>query len=253
MDKGTISHIFRKFITNGSAMDLLKPEVFKKFQENFISVSKILEEQSKKIKADLVEVGSKYTEVVELLATYGWFIIPVSFPRLDFDTAYKIKDGKIEEADRIMINHIEGHLDYIVRDVIEDNPERNEVLTAALNAHKRKEYLLSVPIFLIQSDGICKKATSKNLFGGKKNKEGKYVPHTRSWAEEQLKADSFLNMLLNPLINKYSFNEANSEINPLGVSRHDILHGSSIAYGSQVISCKSLSLLSYINWVTFPK
>ena len=48
-------------------------------------------------------------------------------------------------------------------DIIKDNMDREFAIRPAVNAHKRGEYALSVPIFFAQAEGILSKKREKYL------------------------------------------------------------------------------------------
>jgi hypothetical protein len=193
-----------------------------------------------------IQAGKKSLPVaVKQLAEYGWFI------QMDFginELQQLSQDLNSERGDRVntqMVKFFEKNQKKILKRLVDRFPERKEVLNSAFKAHKRKEYFLSVPVFLSQSDGICKKITHKSLFGGDKAKAKEFKPHTYNWAN-QYEAESIYSIMLEPLKHKGGFNKHYSEFNPIGISRHDILHGASTDYGTQLISCKAMSMVSFV-------
>lgn len=111
---------------------------------------------------------------------------------------------------------------------------------------------MSIPVFLAQSDGKCKSIMDNkySLFGV--NKRNGFTPWTSDWVQGNIEVGSIYDMVLGPLKIKGGFNKHESELNLLGFSRHDVLHGSSVDYGEdKTNSYKALSLLNYVGETVF--
>lgn len=84
------------------------------------------------------------------LALNGWYLLG----EIDLKNLYVIMKGTHEQIDDIMISHVESNLDTMVDKIIETFPKRASIIEDAIKAHKEGNYNLSVPILLIQADGI---------------------------------------------------------------------------------------------------
>ena len=124
-------------------------------------------------------------------------------------------------------------------------PARAIILESAFNAHKRKEYALSIPVLLIQADGICYDLINKQLY----SKKGK-VPVVAEYAET-ITADVFRSALLYPLTQPLpisaSANERAEDFSDL--NRHQVIHGESTTYDTEINSLKAISMLNYVSYV----
>ncbi|NJP10245.1 MAG: hypothetical protein HC866_12835 [Leptolyngbyaceae cyanobacterium RU_5_1] len=52
-------------------------------------------------------------------------------------------------------------------------PDRAHIIKSAFEAHRRGEYILSVPVLLAQADGICQEKINKEIYSKKKSKKKK--------------------------------------------------------------------------------
>jgi hypothetical protein len=160
-----------------------------------------------------------------------------------YDLAVLIQNRKNNEIDDFMCNFIESDIDEIIKAVSEKFPKRDRIIKLAFKAHKRKEYELSVPIFLIQSDGICLDILKENLFS-RNRKNGK--PKTESMVRN-LETSSLMNAFLEPLRNPNIYNSRKREIFYSDIlNRNKILHGETVNYGTKINSLKTISLLNYL-------
>lgn len=159
------------------------------------------------------------------------------------DLANKIKTKKESKVNESMIQLIENKTDLIEGYLKKEYEHRYKPIEAAIDAHKKQIYDLSIPVFLAQTDGICKEITGFTFFGS--NRKDDFKPYTSEWVN-QFETDSIIRLLLEPLRHKGGFNKHTSDNNFLGLTRHSVLHGIESNYGNQLISCKALSMLYYI-------
>ncbi len=183
----------------------------------------------------------KSPESIRFLAENGWYLpFDLHIPTINH-YAQLVKSGKIEAADNELIKYINSEIESIKIELIEKYPHRASIIKSAIEAHKRRDYYLSIPVFFSQIEGICKEVTGIRFFKLNKNK-----PATASWAET-FQTDSIISILLEPLKINGITRKLQIANSPVGLNRHDILHGESCDYGeSEVNSYKALSLLNYI-------
>ena len=212
------------------------------------------------IKAAFDEVGEKLTEIVNavkialdrlppelqqlipLLADRGWFVsdeIPVSIlPTLK--KQFELEN--FEKVDECMASCIREAAPAILASAKKEFPHRMEILSAAFKAHTAKEYELSIPVLLIQAEGICQDILSVKLFSKKKG-----VPVTKSALEPFLN-NPLTQALLSPLMAGCGItaNEKERQKYPDTLNRHEILHGIDVGYGSETNALRAISLLGYM-------
>jgi len=146
-------------------------------------------------------------------------------------------------------------------DIIKDNMDREFAIRPAVNAHKRGEYALSVPIFFAQAEGILSKKREKYLFFGDDSKR------IYSLAKEKLGDDSLetagsfggLEVLMARL--KWtglkekppiSYSLSGRQFHGyFGLNRNMVLQGEVIQeYATEINSLKVFSLLGCISAIT---
>ena len=96
-----------------------------------------------------------FQEYVNLLAEKGWFISLWHTPLAGLRRIAKCyEDGKIEAADDAMSAHFSECLDEIEGSLTKAFPSRQKILRKVFEAHRNKNYELSIPVMLSQADGI---------------------------------------------------------------------------------------------------
>jgi hypothetical protein len=188
------------------------------------------------------ELPPRTQEAVLLLGAHGWYLdLEMPLPGL-WELKKALSEGNVEEAEEALAEYFASRLDEIEGSIIERFPNRHKIIRAAFNAHRRQEYELSIPVFLAQTDGICKEVI-KQYFFIKQNKK----PRTAIYVE-QIASDTYRAALLSPLAqtlpigaSKHERPEDFTELN-----RHVVLHGESLDYGTKINSLKAISLINYV-------
>jgi len=223
-----------------SAQNIFKPlENFRLNLENLISPAFL--EFSK----NLAALPERTRKSLMVLAKHGWYFdpeMPVAGIR---ELENILESGDIDTANAELTGYFSERLSEIEENIKKKFPTRASILKSAFNAHRRKEYALSIPVFLIQADGICFDLINKQLY----SKRGK-TPVVAEYAET-ITADVFRSALLYPLTQSIpisaSANERSEEFNDL--NRHQVIHGESTVYGTELNSFKAISLLNYVSYV----
>ena len=179
-------------------------------------------------------------ESIKILAESGWYIsFEFDVPEMNY-FAHQLKAGQTKYVDQKMIDILDQMFDQICDGIYHNFPHRRLPIEAALNAHKRGEYYLSIPVFFAQIEGMCLELTGSRFFKVKND-----IPKTATWASE-IKADTILSALVLPLKQTGPMRSVQIDEKPLGVNRHDVLHGDCNDYGEKLNSYKVLSLLNYV-------
>src|SRR5580692_1619289 len=108
-----------------------------------------------------------FTQMVE----HGWCFNPAMDVATFFYLADLVKTKKGDELDRKMSEYFHGQLVAIEGDLITKNPDREKILSEAFGAQRAKKYVLSIPIFLTQIDGISKELLGVEYFLYRKSKD----------------------------------------------------------------------------------
>ncbi|OPC34463.1 hypothetical protein [Elizabethkingia miricola] len=199
---------------------------------------------------DFKEYNKKLQESLEesiiLLSQNDWYInFDMSIAQINRAGKF-IENGNINEADIFLMNYFDEEINTIKTFLSRRFPMRKKIIEAAIDAHTNKDYYLSIPVFFAQAEGISQELIKIRFF---KTKKGK--PETAHFAENYIGTD-LMDSLLNPLKIVSSNRKIQDPNNPIGINRHDILHGQSYDYGENPInSYKALSLLNYIASIVF--
>ena len=198
------------------------------------------------LKNSFQELPNHIQEALLLLGENGWYLdSEMSLPTL-WHLRDILDEGNLPKAENMLVKYFESRLSEIEKSILKKFPSRKHLLKAAFNAHRRKEYCLSIPLFLAQTDGICKEVIRQYLFM-KSNRK----PQTAIYVD-QIANDTFMAALLSPLAKTLPINASENE-RPRrfnGLNRHMVLHGESLDYGSKVNSLKAISLINYVSCLT---
>jgi hypothetical protein len=183
--------------------------------------------------------------VVRTLAERGWFISGEMGMSELRHLQRVVETTDAAQLDVEMAGWIEEQLVRIENTAAQRFPAREQILAAAFAAHRAKTYELSVPVLLIQVEGMCIEILGRKLFA---TKDG--VPRTKD-ATEMLIDGAFSEVILLPLREAHGLtaSEGNRSNWPEAPNRHEILHGISTDYATKLTSQKAVSLLEY--FVTF--
>ena len=192
-----------------------------KYLETFKEIGELLKDYTENIPRDLL-----------LIAHYGWFI--------------EIDDMNLpNEANEILVNYYKSNLDRIFEELIDRHDNRKEIFIQILNSFKSENYNVLIPCALSQVDGICFDFTKKKFFI--KEKATNFLPQVTSELEKS--AGYFTDLYLTPIQNKTPIMAQEKDIIefPCHLNRHEILHGISTDYGTEINSLKVISLLKYLS------
>lgn len=205
--------------------------------EPFLRIQRSIEEIAERLQ----EYVEKTPEHFLLIARHGWFVEIDSELKFPSKIAHKLQNGSIEKADELLVSYYKENLERIFEDLYIRHPSRKEIFYQIFESFKNRCYNVLIPSVLSQVDGVCFDFTKKKFF----IKERKnYLPEvTTELAGKSL--DLFLSPLQNntPIIAR----EKDLEQFPCRLNRHEILHGISTDYGTEINSLKVISLLKYVS------
>lgn len=222
----------------------IDPEILKSFSEalqtQINEMQKVLK-PFKKVMQDYMNAINDNRESLKVFAEEGWYL------RFDFHPitinhySNELKKGNSEYVDEEMVRLFDNEINSIESELVKKFPKRKAVIQAGLRAHRNQEYYLSIPVLFSQSEGICLELTGFRFF-----KLPKQKPATEAWISN-FNSDSILEIALEPLRQVGVARQLQDLSNPLGINRHDVIHGNSVDYGEDKInSYKALSLLNYL-------
>ena len=258
--------LFYKKTQNISNLGKRVSEVFEelsKYSEGIGNIFKSIEEiglQTSKAFKKIPEELS-YSQR-EYLFEEAWYLsedLPINYPRLINDLIDKNDFKKLE---KLLINYSNSKIPEIREKVGKYFPKRLKIIKDALNAHKKNIYTLSIPILLIQAEGICKEIINITPFINVESRKN-YLKMQKKINEKlnkleingvSVRADSITDIFLEYLLSETDTNrsrksiikqkEKNKKYKPL--NRDYILHGDDFKYANEKNSCKAISFLNYI-------
>lgn len=157
--------------------------------------------------------------------------------------------GKVQDAETLLIKHFEQRAQAIMEKVIQSFPEREQAIRQAFYAHINGQYFLSVPVLLAQADGIFKSVWKKHgVYATRTEKGGATVAKTANYVMDQIAQDTVVSVFLSPLecvtpLLEH-FDDSKTVFDQL--NRHAVLHGIDYDYGSKVNSLKAISFIGYV-------
>lgn len=211
------------------------------------------EEIEKKIKNQLASIAKslklisiRINEISNFYFDFGWFFDY----ELPFDNhMYKIFKEENYLIDGYMIMHFNDYISEIEKLLLERFLNRSEILIKAFEAHRNKNYELSIPIFIIQSDGIFREITNKELFSKRENQRAELL-----FNEIDKKDIDYLRLSTINVFKRYeqlsaSFTGYTNYPNML--HRNLILHGYQNDYATETNAYKALSLLNFVGKIVY--
>lgn len=190
----------------------------------------------------------KMSEALPVLAQHGWFFDMEMPPSWIWEIQDAFTKGEIDDANDVLCDHFEDRLDEIESSISAKFPNRSHVIKPAFAAHRRGEYVLSIPVLLAQADGISKEVMGASLFLLKdKPKMEEHISSLRP----HLIATVLSTLLEKKLPIKLSERERPTDFD--GLNRHLVLHGVSLDYGTRLNAYKAISLLNYVAEYSRPK
>ncbi len=180
-----------------------------------------------------------------LWAQQGWFPSTWETPlSLISQTAELLGSSQHSQAEEAICSHFQSDRNKLIDSVIENNPDRKDIILDALAAHDEGRYALSIPVFLIQADGIG--SSYFNIDSIYTASAGNYEKIKRKFDADEcwlrIKYIHYLVGTIHPLnASRRVRDRYDSPFN-----RHTVIHGESVNYPSRINSLKSISWLHFI-------
>lgn len=198
----------------------------------------------------LKALPARSKQAMQLALDRGWFFGWHVSLREVLTLIKAIEDLEPEALDTYMADYFRESLNAFACALIDKYPDREAPISAAVHAHQEfgaDGYLLSIPVFIAQADGIC-----AQIFGVEQplSKKGAYICAANA-AQQLIQGDVRSADLLHPLFELHNsdFLKGSKQRGP-GVfdalNRHQVMHGESSDYGSEVNSLKAFSFLVFV-------
>jgi len=190
-----------------------------------------------------------YGHQLKILAQNGWFISIWNTPLAWLNPlATLFTTGQKETANRRLRIHFNQQADGIEAHLAKVYLKRRLILQKAFRAHRNRDYELSVPVFLIQADGIAREITGIDRLSIYSRKDSKLkrlkqfvdsiiIQETQRQVLKVVLMETPLNVSTgNPILLKRLLN------------RHEVLHGVETGYASATNSCRAISWMQYVDY-----
>lgn len=191
------------------------------------------------------QLPNEYRAALLVLAHEGWYF---DLEAMEFGTPLEIannfQSGDRETAETHLCDHYRDRLNEIEQQLTKWFPSRLAIFRDAFQAHRQGLYFASIPLFLSQIDGVCHDLSDYYFFT---KPRGERRTGVSPFIEQ--KGLSEINLaLLAPLMAEHSIllGENRRPANFSQLNRHQVLHGESLDYGSELNSLRSISLLHYL-------
>jgi hypothetical protein len=183
-------------------------------------------------------IGDDTQYAAEVFSKNGWFM-DMEFPGIPApEVAMFYETGQKDRAEGIIADYYRQRIPSIKSELTSKYPLRSRILTKAFQMHQEEEYDVSVPLFLIHADGICREAFGRQFFSvDKKGMIARPIVERRN-------VDWIWNAVVEPFRLRLPMAEGCND--PNAWNRHVILHGVNVDYGNEINSLKAISLLSFL-------
>jgi len=209
-------------------------------------------------------VPAQKRRALRFLLDRGWWALQADMPLAAWgQLAQLIADGRRDEAEALMQHLAASLVERVARRVRAMWPGRWAILADAFRAHRDGLYTLSVPVMLMQADGICSDLLGAPLFAKEKG-----APRSKKALEQKLSAikvagrrhrvSSSPELTLEPLRTPSSIGQSTDQrdarrrrdatYGPL--NRHAVLHGLDVAYATEANSLRAVLILGYLAYVS---
>ena len=206
-------------------------------------LSQISEVMSKMGKFVLNELPQQAKDAFDLfLKEYGWHIRTwMSFEEL---TPY-IKQGH-DAVDKYFIRKLWLSKWMIKRNAIKRFPKRKRAIELAFKAHGRGEFELSIPAFLILSEGIFREMSGSDIFAKRDKEKNEFLLKLKANSKVIPLMSHIIEAVVNGDIIGLRFSNEEYLRYPHVLHRNRIIHGADENYGTKVNSYKAMSQFEFI-------
>ena len=180
--------------------------------------------------------------LLALMVTNSWypdFHIPMADSRALEKRAIA---GDFAAIQTHLIDYFRHNATDIEQRICEQYPHRAVVVSEAFSAYRESRYILAIPVFLAQADGISEELLTKHFFTSSKS-----IPEAQLLLQDGRLTD-YGRLLLDPLIQSGTIRDHTRTLAGKTdyLNRHAVMHGIDPNYGTETNALKSISLLSFV-------
>lgn len=200
----------------------------------------------------LEDLPAQTRRVQDFLARRGWYLSGRIMPKEIATLDNYISQNDENAIEDFMINYTKEYYKDIKSSVINTFSNRANILYEAFKIHENKVYQLSVPVMLIQADGISYELLNVSFYSKIKGKPrtatAKYkLQHTQGSLTEIVFLRP-LEIMCSIAVDTKDRDKERIEDKLYGpLNRHGIIHGIDVDYASQTNSFRAILILDYLN------
>jgi len=151
-----------------------------------------------------------------------------------------------ESLNEHFIKSLKKSLKGIRRVAVKRFPHRKRAIELAFQSHRRREYELSIPAFIILSEGIFREMWGNDMFTKKKKEREEFLAKLKAHEKSVPLLSSAIERVINGDIIALSFAKDDDLKLPNILHRNRILHGADIGYGTQMNAYKAISQFEFV-------
>jgi hypothetical protein len=208
------------------------------------------------VKQRLDELPEKSKAAMSLASSKGWFFGWNDSLQGLMKLVEKLEVTQPADIDKVMAHYYRTNLESLTDELVNNHPDRARVIKAAVRAHTTlggDGYFLSIPVFIAQADGLLTEITKvKSAL----MRDGGQLQASRA-LREKLATDQESLDLLHPLLTLHDLDfmksaaarqiaEQASGESFTALNRHQVMHGESWDYGTEINSLKAFSFLVHV-------
>jgi hypothetical protein len=237
-----------------------------RIQKSLMSVSeeaqkgfKAIKEMQEQMAASMAKAGQGMRKFkaglphqLQILAEHGWFILGDYTPLAAiYPLAHLFQSGQDKEAHRQMCGHIRQQLTNIEESLVADYPKRAVIVKRAFDAVRANDYVVSIPLMLMQADGIGREIIAANMPGfSVTSKRPDFKQAIKSFISategDFLYATEIFNVVLENI--PINVSERDPLLKPGILNRNSILHGLDTDYYTELNALRAVSWIGYVHY-----
>lgn len=211
-----------------------------------IEITDELKKDFEEIGKNLKLISLRINEIINFYFDFGWFF-DYDLP-IDSHT-FKIFKEEIYLLDGYMIMCFDDNIAGIETLLVDRFPERSKIITTAFKAHREQNYETSIPLLLIQTDGMFRDITNKELFSKRENQRAELILNEIDENErDRLK---FTVLSIFKRYKQLSASFSNYKEFPFMLHRNLVLHGYQNDYANKTNAYKAISLINFVGKIVF--
>lgn len=211
------------------------------------------------VKRQLDELPVKSKKAMILASSKGWFFGWGESLEDQMALVEKLEVIKPKEIDEFLGKYYRENLQFLTNRLVERYPDRASVIRAAVCAHSERGsdgYFLSIPVFIAQADGLLTEIAKVNSAMMRAPGTTQELQASKA-LREKLAIDPESLGLIHPILKLHELDfmksvdkrqeaaQASGEAFT-ALNRHQVMHGESWDYGTELNSLKAFSFLAFV-------